>query len=192
MTETLLVQNLAYILAVCLEGEWFLFLIPFLPKKPSLKKILTPFLGENVAYETLVNYTKPWALYLVLVLRNRGSNIKKSKIAFFQNFFLKKTLKPIFFEIFFDENGAQEPAQLLAETWCPYMLWVLRNLPHTFEKLAHVTKTAKKTSPYGHLAKLEPQKLNANNKARRFARRLKNVTIWAPRKARAPKTKRKQ
>ena len=87
-----------------------------------------------------------------------------------------------------DENVAQEPAQLLAETWCPYLLWVLRNLPHKFEKLAHVTKSAKKnvtiwasrstrapkTSPYGHLAPLVPQKLNANNKAPRFARRLKN------------------
>ena len=111
MTETLLVQNLAYILAVCLEGEWFLYLSSvmrnmsykrekffrhffhpfFCPKKPSLKKILTPFLGENVAYETLVNYTKPWTLYLVLVLRNRGSNIKNSqKYRFFKTSFQKK------------------------------------------------------------------------------------------------------
>ena len=70
---------------------------------------------------------------------------KQSKIAFFQNFFLKKTMKPNFFSnFFFDENIAQEPAQLLAETWCPYLLWDLRNLPHKFEKLAHVTKSAKK------------------------------------------------
>ena len=80
-------------------------------------------------------------------------------------------MKPNFFEFFFDEDVAQEPAQRLAETWCPYLLWVLRNLPHKFEKLTHVTKSAKKnvtiwasrsarapkTSPYGHLAKLEPQ-----------------------------------
>ena len=73
-------------------------------------------------------------------------------------------MKPNFFRIFFfDEIVAQEPAQLLAETWCPYLLWVLRNLPHKFETLAHVTKSAKK-----------------------------NVTIWASRKARAPETKRKQ
>ena len=91
---------------------------------------------------------------------------KQSKIAFFQNFQSR-----IFLNFFFDENVAQEPAQLLAETWCPYLLLVLRNLPHKFEKLAHVTKSAKKnvtiwaprkarspkTSPYGHLAKLEPQ-----------------------------------
>ena len=53
-------------------------------------------------------------------------------------------MKPNFFEFFFNEIVAQEPAQLLAETWCPYLLWVLRNLPHKFEKLAHVTKSAKK------------------------------------------------
>ena len=53
-------------------------------------------------------------------------------------------MKPTFFEFFFNENVAQEPAQLLAETWCPHLLWVLRNLPHKFEKLAHVTKSAKK------------------------------------------------
>ena len=70
---------------------------------------------------------------------------KQSKIAFFQNFFLKKNHEADFFsKIFFGENVAQEPAQLLAETWCPYLLWVLRNLPHKFEKLAHVTKSAKK------------------------------------------------
>ena len=51
----------------------------FLPKKPSVKKILTPFLSENAAYETLVNNTEPWTLYLVLVLRNGGSNIKNSQ-----------------------------------------------------------------------------------------------------------------
>ena len=53
-------------------------------------------------------------------------------------------MKPIFLKIFFNENVAQEPAQLLAETGCPYLLWVLRNLPHKFEKLALVTKSAKK------------------------------------------------
>ena len=68
-------------------------------------------------------------------------------------------MKPNFSKFFFDENVAEDPAQLLAKTWCPYLLWVLRNLPHKFEKLAHVTKSAKKS-----------------------------VTIWAPRKARAPKS----
>ena len=116
----------------------------FLPKKPSLKKILTPILSENVAYETLVNYTKPWTLYLVLVLRNRGSNIKKVKNSVFSKLLFKKNHEAEFFsKFFFDEIVAQESAQLLVETLCPYLLWVLRNLPHKFEKLAHVTKSAK-------------------------------------------------
>ena len=72
-------------------------------------------------------------------------------------------MKPNFFsKFFFDENVAQEPAQLLAETWCPYLLWVLRNLPHKFEKLAHVTKSAKKKRHHmGNLAPLVPQTLLA-------------------------------
>ena len=77
------------------------FFIHFLPKKPSLKKILTPILSENVAYETLVNYTKPWTLYLILVLRNRGSNIKIVKNSVFSKLLFKKTMEPNFFEIFF-------------------------------------------------------------------------------------------
>ena len=57
----------------------------FCPKKPSVKKVLTSFLGPSVAYETLVQFTKPWTLCLVSVLRYRGSKIKKhGKIAFFQ------------------------------------------------------------------------------------------------------------
>ena len=84
-------------------------------------------------------------MYLVLVLRNRGSNIKNSQNSVFSKFLFKKNHEADFFsKFFFDENVAQEPAQLLVETWCPYLLWVLRNLPHKFEKLAHVTKSAKK------------------------------------------------
>ena len=37
-----------------------IFLNPFFcPKSEVEKKFLTPFLGENVIYETLVYYTKP-------------------------------------------------------------------------------------------------------------------------------------
>ena len=44
---------------------------------------------------------------------------KQSKIAFFQNFFLKKIHEAEFFlKFFFNKNVAQEPAQFLAETWC--------------------------------------------------------------------------
>ena len=82
---------------------------------------------------------------------------KQSKIAFFQKFFWKKPMKLNFLKNFFGENVAWNRAQLLAKTWCPYLFWVLRNLPNKFEKLAHVTKSTKK-----------------------------NVTIWASRKARAP------
>ena len=81
------------------------------------------------------------------------------KLRFFENSF-EKTHEADFFEKFFDENVAEDHAQFLAKTWCPYLFWVSRKLPHKFENLTHVTKSAKKTSPYGHLAKLEPQKQN--------------------------------
>ena len=74
---------------------------------------------------------------------------------------LKKPMKPIFFENFFRRKCSLGSCAILAKTWCPYRFWILRNLPHKFEKLAHVTKSAKK-----------------------------NVTIWASRKARAPNTPR--
>ena len=85
---------------------------------------------------------------------------KQSKIAFFQNFFLKKTMKPIFFsKIFFGENVAQEPAQLLAETWCPYLLWVLR-ICLTSLKNWHMSRNLRKKKRHhmGNLAPLVPQK----------------------------------
>ena len=64
---------------------------------------------------------------------------------FFKTSFQKKPWSRIFSEIFsFDENVDENPAQLLAKTWCPYLLWVLRNLPHKFEKLAYVMKSTKK------------------------------------------------
>ena len=57
---------------------------------------------------------------------------------------------------FFSENLAEDPAQRLAKTWCPYLFWVLRNLPSL--KSWHISRNLRK-----------------------------NVTIWAPRKALAPK-----
>ena len=57
-----------------------IFLNPFFcPKSGVEKNFLTPFLGENVINETLVYYTKPWTLYLVSVLRNRGWKMKNSQ-----------------------------------------------------------------------------------------------------------------
>ena len=139
-----------------------------------MQKILTPFLNENVAYKTLVNNTEPWTLYLVLVLRNGGSNKKTLKNSVFSKLLFKKKHEAEFFsKIFSHENVAQEPAQLSAETWRPYLLWVLRNLPHKFEKLADVTKSAKKKRHHMGISQSSCPK---------------NVTIWASRKARAPKT----
>ena len=85
---------------------------------------------------------------------------KTVKNSVFSKLLFKKNHEADFFsKIFFGENVAQEPAQLLAETWCPYLLWGLRNLPHKFEKLAHVTKSAKKKRHHmGNLAPLVPQK----------------------------------
>ena len=95
MTEVFLVQKVAHIHAVFLERKWFLHLLSvlsneqrmriffstffstlFCPKKTSMKKRLTSFLGQNVVYETRVQFTKPWTLYLVSVLRYSGSNMK--------------------------------------------------------------------------------------------------------------------
>ena len=122
MTVTLLVQKVAYIYAVLLEREQFLYLLSvlrkmslerekffrkilcplFCPKTPSMKKILTSFLGRNVAYKTLVQCRKPWTLYSVSVLRNRGSNTKKTvKNSVFSNLLFKKNHETEFFSIFF-------------------------------------------------------------------------------------------
>ena len=67
-------------------------------------------------------------------------------------------MTPNFVEIFFDENVAEDPVLLSAKTWCPYLFWVLGNLPHTFERKAGTCHEICE----------------------------KSVTIWAPRNARAP------
>ena len=55
-----------------------------------MKKFLTSILSQNVAYETLVQLTKPWTLYSVSVQRYRGSKMKNSqKERFFGNSFEK-------------------------------------------------------------------------------------------------------
>ena len=35
-----------------------------------MKKVLTSLLGQNLAYERLVKFLKPWTLYLVSVFEN--------------------------------------------------------------------------------------------------------------------------
>ena len=56
------------------------FFIFFCPKKPSMKKNLMSFLGQNAAYEALLQFTKLWTLYLISVLRYRKSKINKSQV----------------------------------------------------------------------------------------------------------------
>ena len=56
-----------------------IFVLFFAKKYQVRKHTLTAFLGQKVAYETLVKYTKPWTLYLVSVLINRRWKVKNSK-----------------------------------------------------------------------------------------------------------------
>ena len=93
------------------------FFHPFFCPKSAVGKNLTSFFSENVAYETLVYYTKPWTLYLVSVLRNKGRKMKHSKkFAFFQNFFQKNQEAEFFLKNFFNEKVAKDSTQLLART----------------------------------------------------------------------------
>ena len=62
----------------------------FAQKHRVWKKNLTLFFGQKVAYKTLVQFTKPWTLYLVSVSRCRGSKMKTSqKKRFFKSSFEK-------------------------------------------------------------------------------------------------------
>ena len=127
MTVFLLVQKVAQIYAVLLERERFLYLLsvlrnmslereknfgkdfcPFLPKNTKYeKKTLTSFFGQNVAYKTFVQLTKPWTLYLVSVLRYRRSKMKNClKFCFFKTSFEKTHKAEIFSKTFFGENVA--------------------------------------------------------------------------------------
>ena len=90
----------------------------FCPKTPSMENILTSILDQIVAHNMLVEFTKPWILYSVSVLRYRGSKMKSR----------------IYFENFIRQYGVYDLVRLLAKTWCPYLFCVLRNLPHKFEK----------------------------------------------------------
>ena len=120
MTVTLLVQKVVYIFAVLLESErslyllsvlrnmsqeweiFFNFLSSFLPKNTKYETKLTSFLNQNIAYKTLVQFTKTWTLYLVSVLRYRGSTMKSSQNYRFFKKSLKKTHEAEFFaKIFF-------------------------------------------------------------------------------------------
>ena len=63
-----------------------------------MKKILTSFLGQIAAKETLVQLMKPWILYIVFFLTYRRSNTKNTqKSRFFQKYFQKKPMMPNFY-----------------------------------------------------------------------------------------------
>ena len=83
MTETLIVEKLAYILASLCEGEKLLYLFLVLRKiSHNLKKnmenfkiVFHPFsCPENQSKKSI---TKPWTAYLFSVLRYRSSSIKE-------------------------------------------------------------------------------------------------------------------
>ena len=72
-------------------------------------------------------------------------------------------MKSTFLAFVFVKNVAYDLPHFLAKTFYPYLFSVLKKFPHKFEKLKSVKPHEigeKKTSPYGHLAKLEPQKSN--------------------------------
>ena len=92
-----------------MKKKFLKFFHPFFcPKSAVGKKIDVIFLSKNKAYETLVYYTKPWTLYLVSVLRNKGRKMKHSKnLRFFKTFSEKNQEAEFFLKIFFQRKGSQ-------------------------------------------------------------------------------------
>ena len=94
MTETLLVQKLSRSHGLFLEREWFLYhssvlrnisyeleknVRLFFAQKNQNEKQFDVFLGQNATYEVLVQFTKLWTLYIISVLRYRGSKKKNTR-----------------------------------------------------------------------------------------------------------------
>ena len=99
------------------EKNFLIFFIPFFAQKAQSEKRLTSFFSKNVAYKTLLYYTKPWTLYLVSVLRNKGRKMKHSKnLRFFKTFLEKNQEAEFFWKFFFKEKVAKDSTQLLAST----------------------------------------------------------------------------
>ena len=124
------------------------FFINFFAQKTKSEKKLTPILTENVAYETLVNYTKPWTLHLILVLRKNFSKIFSSL------FYAQKAQSGKFLTSFFSKNVAYETLVYYTKPWTLYLVSVLRNkgrkTKHSknlrFFKTSFQKKTRKPTS----------------------------------------------
>ena len=71
-------------------------------------------------------------------------------------------MKPIFFENYvFLRKCSLGSCATFSENMVSVSALGFEKFASQVSKLAHVTKSAKKTSPYGHLAKLVPQKRNA-------------------------------
>ena len=99
------------------EEIFEIFFIPFFAQKAQSEKTLTTFFRNKVAYETLVYYTKPWTLYLVSVLRNKGRKMKNSKnLRFFKTSFQKNHEAEFFLKIFFNEKVVKDFSHFLAPT----------------------------------------------------------------------------
>ena len=89
----------------------------FFAQKSQSEKTLTSFFSKNVAYETLVYYTKPWTLYLVSVLRNKGRKLKNSKnLRFIKTSFQKNHEAEFFLKIYFNEKVVKDSTHFLAWT----------------------------------------------------------------------------
>ena len=112
MTETLIVQKIAYILASLCEGECFSYLFSVLrkisyklEKKKKKSEKFTLFaqkIGSKKNFDVtfslkcslqkayLVQLTKPWIPYLVSAMRYRSSSLKWPRKRFWNNHFSQK------------------------------------------------------------------------------------------------------
>ena len=75
---------------------------------------------------------------------------KQSKLAFFKT--SSQKTHEVNFLNFINNKVAEDLAQGLAKTWCPYLLWVLRNFPYNFEKIARHEICEKNTWARRHVA----------------------------------------
>ena len=122
-----------------------------------MKNILTSFLGQNVANKTLVQFSNSWTMYLVSVLRYGGSKMENTrKFRFFKNSFQKNPLSRFFLN-FFRRKRSRGSCVTFSENMLSISLL-------GFEKFA---------------SRLKSWHMSRNL-------RIKNITIWAPRKAGAP------
>ena len=135
----------------------------FCPNSEVGEKFWRIFFSKNVAFESLVYYTKPWTLYLVSVLRNSGWKKKYSlNLRFFNISFKKKQKKheaEFFFEIFFQRKCSLGTCSTFSENMVSVSVLGFEKFASQVWKIGTCHEICEK-----------------------------NVTTWAFRKARAPKT----